>query len=282
MTPDKLSTHTLDDLCPETDDRNSVGHGVLARSNDDGRTFNHAVPMPLGFVYGTAVDAMAIPGLPAAQRLGTYVFAVPRYRASVPYLAYAPPGTLADPTSWNFLVGRTPGGSPSWTSEEVWRRGSRHPWVPPGQPELLAAANPADRCVGEFSVTWNRVLKAWLMLYNCGGPIVARVAHAPWGPWSPATEIVSPGRDGAPCRVLMTQDGCGPQERYHDQSRPTPGGFYAPFVMERYTTSSPTPLSASRQADVYWLLSTWDPYQVVVMRTTLNVRSTLVPDLVER
>jgi hypothetical protein len=80
----------------------------------------------------------------------------------------------------------------------------------------------------------------------------------------------------------MTKEGCGPQERYHDQGKPVPGGLYAPFILERYTTPLDTFLSASRQADVYWLLSTWDPYQVVVMRTTLSVRDMPIPDLIER
>jgi hypothetical protein len=41
--------------------------------------------------------------------------------------------------------------------------------------------------------------------------------------------------------------------------------------MERYTTPVGTLLPSKRQATIYWLLSTWDPYQVVVMRTTLNI-----------
>ncbi|HEX6738070.1 MAG TPA: DUF4185 domain-containing protein, partial [Vicinamibacteria bacterium] len=274
MTPENQAGYTLSDLCPESDDRNSVGRGVLARSSDGGRTFADAVPMPLGFVYATAIDANAITGLPAEQRLGTYVFAVPRYRGSVPYLAYAPPGALHDPPSWKFLVGLRADGTPSWTSEEVWKRGSQQPWVPPGQPELFAG----DRCLGEFSVTWNGALKMWLMLYNCyPRGIVARVAHAPWGPWSDGTVILNEKQDGAPCRLVMTPEGCGNQERYHGGNKIQKGGLYAPFVMERYTTSVGSFFGGQRQADVYWLLSTWAPYQVVVMRTRLRVWATRIP-----
>lgn len=88
-------------LDPSLDD---VGRGVLARSKDDGRTFDFTARMPSGFVYSTAVDATAIASLQAAQKVGTYVFAVPDYRRSVPYLAYAPPGKLDDPSSWLFFV----------------------------------------------------------------------------------------------------------------------------------------------------------------------------------
>src|SRR5262249_4535648 len=128
MSPNGYEPNPLDPLarpleskqCPETDDRNSIGRSVLARSDDLGKTFSGAVPMPTGFVYATAVDAAAIAGLPAEQRLGTYVFAVPRYRASVPYLAYAPPGTLENPSLWRFFVGRGPNGQPSWISRHAW------------------------------------------------------------------------------------------------------------------------------------------------------------------
>ena len=257
--------------CTETDQFNSVGLGVMARSADDGRTFNDAVLMPHGFVYATALDSNAVDGIPTDQRLGTYVFAVPRYRASVPYLAYASPASLGDPTSWRFFIGRRTDGSPLWVSEEVWRRGSGGPWRPPGSPELFDS----DRCIGEFSVTWNKPLGVWLMLYNCGGHIVARSARYPWGPWSRSSEILSPDKDGAPCRLLMTAQGCGNQQRYHDQSTFVPGGFYAPYVLDRYTTPL-LPTKFTRRARIYWTLSTWDPYQVSIMRTDLEVSTTTI------
>src|SRR5580704_9922350 len=73
--------------CPESDDRNSIGRNVMARSDDEGRTFRNVVPMPIGFAYVTAVNSQQQMALPENQRVGVYVFGVPRYRASVPYLA---------------------------------------------------------------------------------------------------------------------------------------------------------------------------------------------------
>ena len=89
--------------CSENDDRSSIGRGVLARSDDDGRTFGGVVAMPAGFVYSVAVDALAAGRLPDdEQRLGIFIFGVPRYRAGVPYLAQAPVETFADPATWRF------------------------------------------------------------------------------------------------------------------------------------------------------------------------------------
>lgn len=262
-----LARPPASDACAETDQLNSIGMGVMARSTDEGVTFNNAVLMPAGFVYATAIHNHAVKGVQAGQRLGTYVFGVPRYRASVPYLAYAPPGSLGDPTSWQFFAGRKVDGSPTWLPAEVWSRGSGGPWKPPGSPELFDT----DQCIGEFSVTWNKPLGVWLMLYNCGSSIVARTAGDPWGPWSASTEILNPDKDGAPCRLLMTAQGCGNQQRYHDQTTFVPGGFYAPYVLERYTTALPTSGSGAPRARIFWTLSTWDPYQVTIMRTDLEL-----------
>jgi hypothetical protein len=273
--------------CPETEGLNSIGRGVLARSNDQGATFVDPVPMPKGFVYSTAVNATralettASRGRLGAQRLGVFVFAVPRYRGSVPYLAYAPPGKTGNPSAWSFLVGLQSNGQPSWTSFNAWQSRARgHQWTPPGHPEIFSTSG-ADRCVGEFSVTWNQPLNVWLLLYNCnlGRPsqsIVARIAEAPWGPWSEPQVVLDPDRDGSWCKLLMRHkdlDGAckGRPDDWSLGDGPRDGDFYAPFVMERYTTPERTFFPRRRVATIYWLVSTWNPYQVIVMRTRLQV-----------
>jgi hypothetical protein len=140
--------------CPESDDRNSIGRGVLARSDDDGRTFHNAVPMPTGFVYATAVNARLQVDLPENQRMGIFVFGVPRYRASVPYLAYAPIESVADTSTWKFFVGRTDNGEPRWASSAEWTRGASPAdprpaaWRPPGHAEIFVPAVESGRCIG--------------------------------------------------------------------------------------------------------------------------------------
>ncbi len=274
--------------CPETDARNSVGRSVMARSDDEGRTFAHTTPLPIGFVYATAVNTRLLAELPVEQRLGVFIFAAPRYRASVPYLAYAPVETFADTATWRFYAGLGPGGQPTWVDREQWRSGRRFPggggapgqerWNPPGNPELFVPKLEAGRSVGELSVTWNRELRLWLMLYGGPGGILARVARAPWGPWSDATRLLG-GEDWLACRLLMSPAGCGDRRDYwprkHENGRFVAGGLYAPFVLDRYTT--PAEGGEGRGATLYWLVSTWNPYQVSVMRTTLAVEPTRGP-----
>jgi len=268
--------------CPESDDLSNIGKGVMARSSDAGLTFGSVVPMPSDFAYSTAVDSKAAVGLPDEQRFGVYVFGVPNYRRSVPYLAYAPPGATGDPKAWLFFVGRKADGQPMWVTRDAWEARPGHA-RPPGHPELFDATD-NHRCVGEFSVTWNTPLNTWLMLYNCqlsgaAQVILARVAPAPWGPWSGASVLLNASRDGSWCHLLWqvpgTGNGCDTRtNEWKDATGRQDGDFYAPFVMERYSTSIKTYLPFRRSASVYWLLSTWNPYQVIVMNTTLTIDET--------
>jgi hypothetical protein len=50
------------------------------------------------------------------------------------------------------------------------------------------------------------------------------------------------------------------------------GGTYAPYVLNRYTTAAESE-GAGRSSTIYWVVSTWNPYEVSVMRTTLHVDS---------
>ncbi len=266
--------------CPESNDHNSIGKGIMARSGDDGRTFNRALPMPVGFVYSTAVNTNLQASLPEDQRLGILIFGVPRYRASVPYLAYAPIAAIADPARWRFFIGREANGQPKWASHAEWMRGAGwqgaaapQSWRPPGEPEIVVPLSPAGHCIGEFSVTWNPPLGLWLMLHNCPRGISARVAPAPWGPWSAPSQILG-GDDDLACRLVMIPRGCGNRRNFwprkHKDGKFTAGGLYAPFVLNRYTAPAAGGNGPVRRSTVYWVVSTWNPYEVTVMRTTLQ------------
>jgi hypothetical protein len=46
------------------------------------------------------------------------------------------------------------------------------------------------------------------------------------------------------------------------------GRFYAPNVIEEWTASG----SSRESATIYWNVSTWNPYQVILVRSVLQVR----------
>jgi hypothetical protein len=77
------------------------------------------------------------------------------------------------------------------------------------------------------------------------------------------------------CTLIQSDTGC-PGLRNHwslPTGTPWPGTFYAPFVMDRFTqdVTSPGP-GQPKRARIYWLVSTWNPYVVVVMQSTLELQ----------
>jgi Domain of unknown function (DUF4185) len=261
--------------CPETPDSNSIGRSVLAAA-DPGNpiSFNWTSPandplslnMPSGFVYASA----ALPAAGSPPEVP--VFGVTRYRASIPYLAMAPRASFDNPDTWRYFAGFA-GGGPVWITHQQWESGrnAAGEWVPPSGAELFEARPASERCVGEHSVTWNAPLNAWLLLYVCEPwTVEARFAPRPWGPWSPPIAILSAIQD--PNLVCTLIQGVSPCPGL------TPGGawagaFYAPFVMGRFTEDATPPGPGQpKRATIFWLVSTWNPYTVVVMQTTLELQ----------
>jgi hypothetical protein len=113
----------------------------------------------------------------------------------------------------------------------------------------------------------------WLMLYGCAPKIEARVASAPGGPWSAPTELLGKD-DEVGCRLIMIPAGCGNRQDFWPSRRKNgmlqSGAFYAHFVLDRFTAAAAAGSGASRSSTIYWLVSTWNPYEVTVMRTTLK------------
>ncbi len=266
--------------CPETPESSSVGQSVLAEATSGNPVdFNWAPRegwlfrnMPSGFVYASA----AMPPGPQQSRIP--VFGVPRYRASIPYLAMAPRTTFADPQTWSFFAGREEG-HPIWFTRRQWEsdHNAAGEWIPPPGAEIYRAKPADERCVGEHSVTWNAPLQVWLLLYSClPWTVEARFAPEPWGPWSPPLIMLSAVQTpNLVCTLIQSYTGCPGLRNYWSfpTGTPWPGTFYAPFVMDRFTQDvTPPGPDQPKRATIYWLVSTWNPYTVVVMQSTLELR----------
>jgi hypothetical protein len=267
--------------CLETPESSSVGRSVLAEATSaNPLAFNWTPPpdgwlfrnMPSGFVYASA--AVPAPSQPSAVP----VFGVARYRASIPYLAMAPRATFADPGTWSFFAGREEG-HPVWLKRREWENdhNAAGEWIPPPGAEIYKAEPANERCVGEHSATWNAPLQIWLLLYTClPWTVEARFAPEPWGPWSPPIVMLSAVE--APnlvCTLIQSDTGCPGLRNYWSlpTGTPWPGTFYAPFVMDRFTQDvTPPGPGQPKRARIYWLVSTWNPYVVVVMQSTLELQ----------
>jgi hypothetical protein len=153
--------------------------------------------------------------------------------------AFLKPGP-GDPYIYSFGTPNGRGGSayvarvspaliPDLTKYEYWNSDSNS-WVP-GSPAAATPVIPGP--VGEMSAQFNNYLKQYLTLYcNGNNDVVMRTAPAPQGPWGPEQMLVS--------------------------SMQIPGGIYAPFLH---------PWSTGRE--LYYNLSLWSAYNVMLMHTVL-------------
>ena len=130
--------------------------------------------------------------------------------------------------------------------------------------------------MGDLSVTWCKDLRLWLMNYDSRPPaargILFSYSRTPWGPWSEPQVIFNAIRDGATGKFIHDPDArpvdglAGPViGRGQADPGAVRGGNYAPYVVERWTKVQGGELS------IYYALSTWNPYVVVLMKSRLKV-----------
>jgi hypothetical protein len=118
---------------------------------------------------------------------------------------------------------------PDLTKYQYWNSDNGS-WVP-NNPAAATPVIPGP--VGELSAQYNTYLKQYLVLYcNGANDVVMRTAPAPQGPWGPEQLLVP--------------------------SMQIPGGIYAPFLH---------PWSTGK--DLYYNLSLWSAYNVMLMHTVL-------------
>jgi hypothetical protein len=138
------------------------------------------------------------------------------------------------------------------------------------------------------SAAWLPEPKQWVLLYNLGvferehpnhqrptWPIVARFGSNPWS-WSDEVEVFSPCRDLAYGHFMhwpglddidsrppaLAPPAAWARERSH---------AYGAFILQRFTSWTVD----SRELSLAYLMSTFNPYQVHVMRTRLRLPTPL-------
>lgn len=223
-----------------------MGRSVLAVSHDDGWTFSLLYTVSSShFINVSVVEVQAAswPGLPAADD-AVLLFGSGDYRRSSVRLACQPDAGIESATSLRFFAGLDEDARPRWSAAET------------DAAELFD-----DPCVGELSVTYDTTLKAWLIAYNCSGRIVLRTAAAPWGPWTEAQTLFDPWGDGGYCHFMHVSWRALVCDQVHDVGKENVwGGAYGPYFVERFAAGD------ERGRVVYFTLSTWNPYTVVLMR----------------
>jgi hypothetical protein len=182
-----------------------------------------------------------------------WIFSSGHYRQSAVHLAKVAPEDLIDRSRWTYYRGLS-NGQPEF-----------------GPDEASAVPIVDASCVGELSVRKHPALELYLMSYNCDSPrgIHLRYAPSPVGPWSEPLIIFDPAPDqdrGYQHFIHANRDVLGYDDGLSEPGRESEwGGEYGPYLIPQwFTTPSPGVHS------ILYVLSSWNPYQVHLMRTVLT------------
>ncbi|HKN59890.1 MAG TPA: DUF4185 domain-containing protein, partial [Candidatus Acidoferrales bacterium] len=212
----------------------------------------HFVKMSLHIEPGT------IAGLPPGGPF-ILVWGTGPYRRSDAYLSIVPAAQFESGKGTRYFAGLDAGSAPIWSEKETDSR-----------------AIVQNGTIGDLSVTWCKDLGLWLMTYDSRDPaprgVLFSYSRTPWGPWSEPQIIFNAQRDGALGKFIHNpqanpDDGLAGPVIGKGQANPQAvhGGAYAPYVVERWTKVQGSELS------IYYVLSTWNPYVVVLMKSRLHV-----------
>ena len=194
------------------------------------------------------------PGAPFVIIWGTGV-----YRKSDAYLSIVPAANFETGKGTRYFAGLDAAGAPIWSENES----DATPIVKNGT-------------MGDLSVTWCRDIGLWLMTYDSRPPAAQGVlfsySRTPWGPWSQPQVVFNAVRDGALGKFIHNpnahpDDGLAGPVIGKGRANPEAvhGGAYAPYVVERFTKL------VGSELNLYYVLSTWNPYVVVLMKSRLRV-----------
>lgn len=237
-----------------------MGRSVIARSDDSGHTFHLLYTFSsLHFINVSVIKTEAVrwqlfPGNMKGKVL--VFFGTGAYRRSDVYLACQPAKDIENPGAIRYFAGIGQNGNPRWSKNEQMSA----PLF--DQPE-----------VGELSVTYNNYIDRWILLYNAGNPrgINMRTSQYPWGPWTKAQVIFNPWSDSGYCHFMHTSWQSKHCDSVMDPGRENDwGGEYGPYQYAYFAKGDST--SSKPGTTIYFNMSTWNPYTVVLMKAKLELK----------
>jgi len=213
------------------------------------------------------------------------------------YFAYVdmPSYSASASFAWvpRYFSGLSTGGVPQFTTDQKLARPLPLGGSPTAETETWDVVN-------QMSVSWVAALGKWVMIYGGGlnpaladfftagqgalvqhdpeGAMHARFASHPWGPWSapqqlfkagnpnPLNQPPAAGSQYAPGGILRHPLCAGSNCAPHEPSSLDPNDFgflYGPNVVDAWTEAGDTAVT------LYWNVSTWDPYQVVLLKSRI-------------
>jgi len=209
---------------------------------------------------GAMLDDFTVDHVVASQRFlnvsvlvegdWAYIWGSGEFRKSDVYLARVRANELTDRGAWEYFHGDSPEGP-------MFLKGEQN-----AQPVVTAG------CVGELSVRKHEALGLFLLAYNCESPrgVFLHTAQGPAGPYSEPISIFEPWRDrGYEHFIHVAPDVSGRDDGLSDPGREDQsGGEYGPYLVPEWFTEEP-----GGGYGIVYTLSSWNPYQVHLMRTVL-------------
>jgi Domain of unknown function (DUF4185) len=226
-------------------EKKTMGRSVLASSHDDGKTFK--------MLHELSKDKFINVSFWSADGW-VYIYGSGDYRKSSVCLARVKPAEIGDRAKLRYFSGLGPDGLPKWL---------------PKEDDAVVLFRHDE--IGEFSVAYLPPVKRYVMLYNAEKPrgITMRSAEKPWGPWSDGTIVFEPWRDNGYGHFMhISAKFKDKKDALSDAKREDEwGGEYGPYIMSRFTRA------IDGGCRIYYTMSTWNPYQVVVIRSDLTVKA---------
>ena len=274
----------------------SHDYAVLVKFNETTQTFTSGRTMsalPAGH-FVTAAMAEAPTGLlgspaPVLPEPDVVMFGLGPYRASNVYLSVISSSEFesgvdsSGNSATRYFTGMS-NGQPTWSPTESAA-------VP-----VVTDVDPANPTIGNLSAFYSQPLGLWLMTFDGGRGSTSTTgtyfayAPQPWGPWSTPQRIFNDCRDGAlgkfifyyyatkagnfcpsamPAGVTSVPNSAGPAGPTINPSgndpQTTRGGGYAPQMVQRFTEI------AGNTLKIFYTLSTWNPYAVVLMESDFTI-----------
>lgn len=242
------------------------------------------------------------------ERAGVFVWGRPQFggigsdgRDAQLYLLWSPMPVpdQAQRFEWKpqYFTGLSAEGQPLFSTREL-----------DAQPLDLDAETPglqpeeSQDVVGQMNISWLPSLQRWVMFYggdvapmfakaifrddlprarrNPDGSLYVRFAEHPWGPWTRPQQLMAAGNSDPRAAAtgqyapggLLAHNNCRGLDcaRYDpaylaDVTTSNNGVLYAPSIIDQWTTVR------DDVTDLYWFVSTWNPYQVVLMKSSLSL-----------
>ena len=234
----------------------SMGRSVIAVSNnDDESDFTYLYDFSKKYFINVSIVKINLSdfkNFPEDNGEGLVIFGSGIYRQSDVYLAFQPAEKIESKETLLYFAGVNTSEMPIWSkNEDDCKSLFHHP------------------CVGELSVSYNKFIKKWIMLYNGNKPsgIILRTADNPWGKWSEPQVVFDPWKDKGYGHFMHISWESKKVDKVTDPTRENVwGSEYGPYQFEDLITGN------KKSTIIYFTMSTWNPYTVVLMKTTLKLK----------